>query len=598
MSASVSSRGSVLTTTTSIVSEATLTATLAGLDASLLGLAEGRARFAAFRAQVTQALGELNDAKTEDETGVRRGVVVPRAALSAISLSDLGEGVECTGDGEGGEGTCRSEASYTCRSDNSVATDSFLAAAASQRCRAGSDAAVARLRRLADGGGSATAIVNTSSSSSSSPLARARNDLDSMLRTLDAVRAHNGVFVAAARADAVAVADEAKADADARDAAKAAAVRHGGSMMSLNLTAAPSLGRRTAALSLPPPPPMGGVEFQSTREHAMDLLSASLSNVAALHRQTSLLPPAPTLNNNTPMRQQLLLPLPPPPASPPLPTLQYTANIAEDVSRAAAADARARAATAEATLALLTSRITHLRIGTANAAAVAVATSSSSSSARQREHERQVATPQTPTPSARARLPALVSDDLFASQMRRVPPRSPDRGAQGVVLERQAFDGERSVVLKREAFHGSPLRSPVASLPLPLPLPAARHPVTPSFKATLREYPTRSPLIRSPIMGIGAAETVALETTRILLRARATPITRSAEDEKSMSYARETETSPSSCKWEGGGGGVNFTERPFLWRWAGCRRTRKSTTGGVAMRGTHCLKTWSVTQSR
>jgi hypothetical protein len=30
--------------------------------------------------------------------------------------------------------------------------------------------------------------------------------------------------------------------------------------------------------------------------------------------------------------------------------------------------------------------------------------------------------------------------------------------------------------------------------------------------------------------------------------------------------------------------------------WAGCRRTRKSTTGGAAMRGPHCLKTWSVTQ--
>jgi hypothetical protein len=30
--------------------------------------------------------------------------------------------------------------------------------------------------------------------------------------------------------------------------------------------------------------------------------------------------------------------------------------------------------------------------------------------------------------------------------------------------------------------------------------------------------------------------------------------------------------------------------------WAGCRRTRKFTTGGVVMRGPHCLKTWSVTQ--
>ncbi len=30
--------------------------------------------------------------------------------------------------------------------------------------------------------------------------------------------------------------------------------------------------------------------------------------------------------------------------------------------------------------------------------------------------------------------------------------------------------------------------------------------------------------------------------------------------------------------------------------WAGCRRTRKSATGGVSMRGPHCLKTWSATQ--
>ncbi len=29
---------------------------------------------------------------------------------------------------------------------------------------------------------------------------------------------------------------------------------------------------------------------------------------------------------------------------------------------------------------------------------------------------------------------------------------------------------------------------------------------------------------------------------------------------------------------------------------AGCRRTRKSTTGGVAMRGPHGLKTWSIMQ--
>ena len=30
--------------------------------------------------------------------------------------------------------------------------------------------------------------------------------------------------------------------------------------------------------------------------------------------------------------------------------------------------------------------------------------------------------------------------------------------------------------------------------------------------------------------------------------------------------------------------------------WAGCRRTRKSTSGGVIMIGTHCIKSWSSTQ--
>ena len=30
--------------------------------------------------------------------------------------------------------------------------------------------------------------------------------------------------------------------------------------------------------------------------------------------------------------------------------------------------------------------------------------------------------------------------------------------------------------------------------------------------------------------------------------------------------------------------------------WAGCRRTAKSTSGGVIMRGGHCLKSWSSTQ--
>ena len=31
--------------------------------------------------------------------------------------------------------------------------------------------------------------------------------------------------------------------------------------------------------------------------------------------------------------------------------------------------------------------------------------------------------------------------------------------------------------------------------------------------------------------------------------------------------------------------------------WAGCRKTRKSSSGGTIMRGTHCLKTWSKTQA-
>ena len=31
--------------------------------------------------------------------------------------------------------------------------------------------------------------------------------------------------------------------------------------------------------------------------------------------------------------------------------------------------------------------------------------------------------------------------------------------------------------------------------------------------------------------------------------------------------------------------------------WAGCRRARKSTSGGCAMIGSHCIKAWSKTQS-
>ena len=31
--------------------------------------------------------------------------------------------------------------------------------------------------------------------------------------------------------------------------------------------------------------------------------------------------------------------------------------------------------------------------------------------------------------------------------------------------------------------------------------------------------------------------------------------------------------------------------------WAGCRRSRKSTSGGAIMRGGHCIKAWSKTQA-
>ena len=31
--------------------------------------------------------------------------------------------------------------------------------------------------------------------------------------------------------------------------------------------------------------------------------------------------------------------------------------------------------------------------------------------------------------------------------------------------------------------------------------------------------------------------------------------------------------------------------------WAGCRRSRKSTSGGSISRGSHCIKTWSKTQA-
>ena len=43
----------------------------------------------------------------------------------------------------------------------------------------------------------------------------------------------------------------------------------------------------------------------------------------------------------------------------------------------------------------------------------------------------------------------------------------------------------------------------------------------------------------------------------------------------------------------GGGMQVRRTARD----WAGCPRTRKSTTGGMIMVGSHAIKTWSSTQA-
>jgi hypothetical protein len=46
-------------------------------------------------------------------------------------------------------------------------------------------------------------------------------------------------------------------------------------------------------------------------------------------------------------------------------------------------------------------------------------------------------------------------------------------------------------------------------------------------------------------------------------------------------------------KWQEAQGGMDgFTDSD----WAGCKRTAKSTSGGVIMLGSHCLKSWSATQ--
>ena len=47
-------------------------------------------------------------------------------------------------------------------------------------------------------------------------------------------------------------------------------------------------------------------------------------------------------------------------------------------------------------------------------------------------------------------------------------------------------------------------------------------------------------------------------------------------------------------QWQPDGGLTSFSDSD----WAGCKRTARSTTGGILMRGSHCLKGFSVTQKR
>jgi hypothetical protein len=58
-------------------------------------------------------------------------------------------------------------------------------------------------------------------------------------------------------------------------------------------------------------------------------------------------------------------------------------------------------------------------------------------------------------------------------------------------------------------------------------------------------------------------------------------------------YLLERETVVFEFKWQYEEPGLKVVTDSD---WAGCRRTRRSTTGGVLLRGEHLLKTWSVTQ--
>ena len=47
-------------------------------------------------------------------------------------------------------------------------------------------------------------------------------------------------------------------------------------------------------------------------------------------------------------------------------------------------------------------------------------------------------------------------------------------------------------------------------------------------------------------------------------------------------------------QWQGQEGITTYTDSD----WVGCKRTAQSTSGGVVLRGSHHLKSWSVTQKR
>ena len=419
------------------LSESSLISTLAGLDASILNLHEGRARFAAFRKQVTAALGELNnDASLLQEEVPSSATAAAIAPTPALALNDLG--------------------------NTNDENDSFLAAAAStQRStgstphRTGSDSAALRLRRLADGLGASSSI------NVSSPLTRAKNDLEAMLRTLDNVRVANG--------GGGVVTTTAATTTKSSDAIIAA--RHGGA------TILPPTPTTTSILLHPLP-----IYQQSTREHAVELLNKSLSNMAALQEKsgrslssssssstTTPPPPLPlpltlnlsTFTNSTSTTTATSTPPPPPPPSPSPQTLN--AQIAEATFRAATADAKSRAATAEAALALLTSRITQLEL---NASAS--------------ERRETITTPMR-MPTHYTPPQSLMSDELFASHLRTLPISAP-------------------------------------------------------YATATTSDPTQ---LRSPITGIHAVETATLGTARLLLRARASPMLH-RETATPVSFLRET----------------------------------------------------------